>query len=66
MPESPKWLFVNKYYDSVRNTMYDMSLKHGVEEDDRTKFIFKEEQTSSDKKDSKDEESEELLRRESV
>lgn len=44
MSESPKWLFVNKKYDQVRNVMYDMQSKNGVEEDERVKFIFKEEE----------------------
>ena len=48
MSESPKWLYVNKYYDEVRNVMYDMQAKNGVEEDDRVKFRFKEEEKKSD------------------
>ena len=43
MPESPKWLYVNKYYDETRAVMYDMQAKNGVDEEDRIKFVFKDE-----------------------
>jgi hypothetical protein len=44
MSDSPKWLFVNKYYDEVREILYDIQVKNGIEEDDRVKFVFVEEQ----------------------
>jgi len=40
MSESPKWLYVNKYYDDVRNVMYEMQAKNGIEEDERIQFVF--------------------------
>ena len=59
MSESPKWLFVNNYYDEVRNIMYDIQIKNGIEEEERIKFVFQEEK--SKKEEGKDEETEQLI-----